>query len=154
MAELLTAAEMRAAERAAIDSGAVTGPVLMERAARGVVEAALGRRPALARTAHRAVVFCGPGNKCGDGFSQLVPTWLFSWGIWQAGFEKVERAKTSTGASRRWKGIRHRWALGPFWVIMIGKMILKLIIAAMAQTVQLRCWNKRVGVFSKMKPAS
>ncbi|MEM7614679.1 MAG: NAD(P)H-hydrate epimerase, partial [Pseudomonadota bacterium] len=68
MAELLTAAEMRAAERAAIDSGAVTGLVLMERAGRGVVEAVLDWRPELARTAHRAVVLCGPGNNGGDGF--------------------------------------------------------------------------------------
>ena len=39
MSELLTAAQMRAIEKAAIDSGAVTGLELMERAGRGVVEA-------------------------------------------------------------------------------------------------------------------
>ena len=68
LTEPLTAAGMRAIERAAIESGAVTGRVLMERAGRGVVEAALNRWPRLARGARRAVVFCGPGNNGGDGF--------------------------------------------------------------------------------------
>ena len=68
MAELLTAAQMRAIERAAIDSGQVTGLELMERAGRGVVAAILQEWPDLATTSHRAVVLCGPGNNGGDGF--------------------------------------------------------------------------------------
>ncbi len=68
MTELLTAAQMRAIEQAAIASGEVTGLELMERAGRGVVEAILDWRPDLAKTAHRAVVLCGPGNNGGDGF--------------------------------------------------------------------------------------
>ncbi|MEM7056362.1 MAG: NAD(P)H-hydrate dehydratase [Pseudomonadota bacterium] len=68
MAELLTAAQMRAIEQAAIESGEVTGLELMERAGRGVVEAILEWRPELATTSHRAVVLCGPGNNGGDGF--------------------------------------------------------------------------------------
>lgn len=68
MTELLTAAQMRAIEQGAIDSGAVTGLELMERAGRGVVEAALEWRPELAEAPHRAVVLCGPGNNGGDGF--------------------------------------------------------------------------------------
>ncbi|HUF85816.1 MAG TPA: NAD(P)H-hydrate dehydratase [Thermohalobaculum sp.] len=68
MTELLTAAQMRAIEEAAIASGAVTGLELMERAGRGVVAAILERRPELACAPHRAVVLCGPGNNGGDGF--------------------------------------------------------------------------------------
>ncbi|MFW2545033.1 NAD(P)H-hydrate dehydratase [Primorskyibacter sp. 2E107] len=68
MTELLTAAQMRAIEKAAIDSGAVTGLELMERAGRGVVEAVLEEWPELVEGAHRAVVLCGPGNNGGDGF--------------------------------------------------------------------------------------
>ncbi|MEM7190519.1 MAG: NAD(P)H-hydrate epimerase [Pseudomonadota bacterium] len=68
MTELLTAAQMRAIEQAAIASGEVTGLELMERAGRGVVEAILEWRPELAETSHRAVVLCGPGNNGGDGF--------------------------------------------------------------------------------------
>ncbi|MCL5775512.1 NAD(P)H-hydrate dehydratase [Limibaculum sp. FT325] len=68
MTELLTAAQMRAIEQAAIASGEVTGLELMERAGRGVVEAILEWRPELATAPHRAVVLCGPGNNGGDGF--------------------------------------------------------------------------------------
>jgi hydroxyethylthiazole kinase-like uncharacterized protein yjeF len=68
MTELLTAAQMRAIERAAIDSGEVTGLELMERAGQGVVEAIFEEWPDLVTTAGRAVVLCGPGNNGGDGF--------------------------------------------------------------------------------------
>ena len=68
MTELLTAAQMRAIEQAAIDSGEVTGLELMERAGAGVVEAILEEWPAMALTSHKAVVLCGPGNNGGDGF--------------------------------------------------------------------------------------
>jgi NAD(P)H-hydrate repair Nnr-like enzyme with NAD(P)H-hydrate epimerase domain len=56
MTELLTAAQMRAIEQAAIDSGEVTGLELMERAGVGVVEAIFEEWPASAATSHRAVV--------------------------------------------------------------------------------------------------
>lgn len=68
MTELLTAAQMRAIEQAAIASGEVTGLELMERAGRGVVEAIFEEWPELRATSHRAVVLCGPGNNGGDGF--------------------------------------------------------------------------------------
>ncbi len=68
MTDLLTAAQMRALEQAAIASGRVTGLELMERAGCGVVEAIFQEWPALSATSHRAVVLCGPGNNGGDGF--------------------------------------------------------------------------------------
>ena len=68
MTELLTAAQMRAIEQAAIESGEVTGLELMERAGRGVVEAILEEWPEMALTTQKAVVLCGPGNNGGDGF--------------------------------------------------------------------------------------
>ena len=78
MTELLTAAQMKAVEQAAIDSGEVTGLQLMERAGRGVVEAVFEEWPELAATSHRAVVLCGPGNNGGDGF--VVARLLKEWG--------------------------------------------------------------------------
>ena len=78
MTELLTAAQMRTIERAAIASGEVTGLELMERAGRGVVEAVFEEWPELRATSHRAVVLCGPGNNGGDGF--VVARLLKEWG--------------------------------------------------------------------------
>ncbi|MGC9369865.1 MAG: NAD(P)H-hydrate dehydratase [Paracoccaceae bacterium] len=78
MRELLTSAQMRAIEQAAIGSGAVTGLELMERAGRGVVEAVFEEWPELAQAPHRAVVLCGPGNNGGDGF--VVARLLKEWG--------------------------------------------------------------------------
>lgn len=66
--EILTSAQMRAVEQAAIESGSVSGGELMGRAGRGVVAAMMQRWPDLAQTPHRAAVFCGPGNNGGDGF--------------------------------------------------------------------------------------
>lgn len=68
MFELLTSAQMRAVEQAAIASGEVTGLELMERAGQGVVEAILAKRPDLASGTRKAMVLCGPGNNGGDGF--------------------------------------------------------------------------------------
>ncbi len=68
MTELLTAAQMRALEQAAIASGQVTGLELMERAGQGVVNAIFEVWPELAKAPSRAVVLCGPGNNGGDGF--------------------------------------------------------------------------------------
>ncbi len=68
MTELLTSAQMRAIEQAEIESGAVTGLQLMERAGRGAVDAALDHWPDLSKGRHRALILCGPGNNGGDGF--------------------------------------------------------------------------------------
>ena len=56
---------MRAADLAAIDDWGFPGPVLMENAALGVVEAVATNYP----EAREIVVFCGPGNNGGDGLA-------------------------------------------------------------------------------------
>ena len=80
MTELLTAAQMKAIEAAAIASGQVTGLELMERAGRGVVDAVFAEWPELQAGTFRAVVLCGPGGNGGDGF--VVARLLKEWG-WQ-----------------------------------------------------------------------
>ena len=68
MTELLTSTQMRAIEQTEIESGAVTGLQLMERAGRGAVDAVIAKWPELSRGGHRALILCGPGNNVGDGF--------------------------------------------------------------------------------------
>ena len=68
MVGLLSSAQMRAIEAAAIASGAVTGLELMERAGQGVVEAIFAEWPELETGLKKAIVLCGPGNNGGDGF--------------------------------------------------------------------------------------
>ncbi|TBN41120.1 NAD(P)H-hydrate dehydratase [Paracoccus subflavus] len=62
--EVLTTAQMRAIESAAMASGAVTGLDLMERAGAGAAGIILNQYP----SARTALVLCGPGNNGGDGF--------------------------------------------------------------------------------------
>ncbi|MCA0945905.1 NAD(P)H-hydrate dehydratase [Salipiger pacificus] len=68
MSALLTAAQMRSAERIGMARGAGSAADLMERAGQGVVAAMLRKWPSLAAAPSRAVVLCGPGNNGGDGF--------------------------------------------------------------------------------------
>ncbi|PWJ21030.1 NAD(P)H-hydrate dehydratase [Jannaschia seohaensis] len=78
---LLAAAQMRALERAAIDSGAVSGLELMERAGAGTVAATLLEWPDLRDGPHRAVVLCGPGNNGGDGYVVARLLRARGWGV-------------------------------------------------------------------------
>jgi NAD(P)H-hydrate epimerase len=62
---VLTAEQMRQADRAAIEEIGVPSMVLMENAALGVVEAISERYP----QARAVAVVCGPGNNGGDGLA-------------------------------------------------------------------------------------
>lgn len=70
--QILTSAQMRAIESAAIATGQATGLDLMERAGQAVVAAILRKWPEYETHTesepHRVVVLCGPGNNGGDGF--------------------------------------------------------------------------------------
>ena len=68
MKEVLSIADMRALEQAAVFSRKVTGVELMERAGLGVVKSIFAAWPELEDTPQRALVLCGPGNNGGDGF--------------------------------------------------------------------------------------
>lgn len=66
MKKLLTAAQMREADRLTIESG-IPGLILMENAALRVVDFLNERFAPLSR--HRITVVCGKGNNGGDGFA-------------------------------------------------------------------------------------
>lgn len=87
MTNLMSAGQMRALERRAIESGQVTGLELMERAGRGVLRAIFARWPDLAQAPGRAVVVCGPGNNGGDGFvvARLLRDWGWQIDLWLLG---------------------------------------------------------------------
>ena len=107
MTEILTSAQMRAVEHAAIESGAVTGLELMERAGAGVLEAVFTTWPELETGARRAVILCGPGNNGGDGF--VVARLLHARG-WAVALYLLGDARALTPDAAR---NHHRWqALG------------------------------------------
>ncbi|MCC6517450.1 MAG: NAD(P)H-hydrate dehydratase [Tabrizicola sp.] len=120
MTELLTAAQMRAIEAAAIASGEVTGLELMERAGRGVVEAVFDEWPELKATSHRAVVLCGPGNNGGDGF--VVARLLKEWG-WEVEvflYGDPERMPPDARVNyERWVGMGEVRELVPGWNLQL-----------------------------------
>lgn len=62
---LLTSAEMRECDRRTIEDLGVPGPVLMERAGRGILGAIRSHFPGLNR--RRIWIVCGKGNNGGDG---------------------------------------------------------------------------------------
>ena len=95
--EILTVAEMQAADRAAIAAGA-TGPMLMERAGQAVAEE-IQRRYGPVPTA----VFCGPGNNGGDGYVVARLLRADGWDVWveAAGDPATEDARH---AASLWDG--------------------------------------------------
>lgn len=95
--EILSVAEMAAADRAAVARGVPT-PVLMERAGEAVA------RSVRARYAHRPVViWCGPGDNGGDGY--VAARHLRRRG-WQVVVEAAYPPSTDAArwAASRWKG--------------------------------------------------
>ncbi len=95
--EILSVAEMAAADRAAVERGTPT-PVLMERAGEAVaraVRARYARRP--------VVIWCGPGDNGGDGY--VAARHLRRRG-WQVAVEAAYPPSTDAArwAASRWKG--------------------------------------------------
>ncbi len=137
MTELLTAAQMRAIEAAAIASGAVTGLELMERAGRGVVEAIFAEWPELRATSHRAVVLCGPGNNGGDGF--VVARLLKEWG-WEVDvflYGDPEKMPPDARVNyERWVGMGE-----------VGELTLRSVASALFEAVGAEQGNQQKPVF-------
>ncbi len=80
MTELLSTAQMRAIEAAAINAGGITGRALMEHAGQGVVDAICAAWPDLG-DGSQAVVLCGPGNNGGDGYVVARLLAALGWGV-------------------------------------------------------------------------
>lgn len=91
MTELLSAAQMRAIEQAAIASGKVTGLDLMERAGAGVVEAVFEEWPEFREGPSHVTVLCGPGNNGGDGFVVARLLRALGWRVVVAFYGEAEK---------------------------------------------------------------
>ncbi len=105
MSVLLRASEMRAVERRAIESGRVTGAMLMERAGRGIFEAICAEWPILASAQAKAAVLCGPGNNGGDGFIVARLLAELGWAVTAYFGGDPERLPVDAlAAYRRWPG--------------------------------------------------
>ena len=97
--EIISAAQMRAREAAAIAAGHTTGAALMEQAGQGAAAVILALSGDVAA---RAVVLCGPGNNGGDGY--VIARHLAAAG-WQVDVlaSAAPRSADAAGAAARWQ---------------------------------------------------
>ncbi len=102
--EILTTAEMAAADRLTIQSG-IPGAVLMQHAGAAVAKAAMRLMSALRLRGGRVAVFCGPGNNGGDGFVAAqhlhVEGYQVSLGLLGA---REDLQGDAAGAAQAWSG--------------------------------------------------
>jgi hydroxyethylthiazole kinase-like uncharacterized protein yjeF len=97
--EILTVAEMTAADRAAIHAGA-PGLLLMDRAGIGLAEAIMARwspRP--------VVVLCGPGNNGGDGYVAARRLAEAGWDVCTASMAAGALKGDAAEAAKAWTGV-------------------------------------------------
>jgi hydroxyethylthiazole kinase-like uncharacterized protein yjeF len=99
--EILSVAEMAAADRAAVAAGAPT-PVLMERAGEAVAQAVRAR---YARGP--VVIWCGPGDNGGDGYVAARHLRRLGWQV------VVEAAYAPSTDAARWAASRWKGAVRP-----------------------------------------
>lgn len=98
--EVLTTAQMRAIESAAISSGEVTGLQLMERAGRAVAGHIRLRWP----RPGSVTVLCGPGNNGGDGYVVARHMHDVGWRVRVLGMDTA-LAGDAAEMRRRWQEI-------------------------------------------------
>lgn len=98
--EVLSTAQMRAIESAAMASGEVSGAALMERAGAAVAGQIRLRWP----RAGRAVVLCGPGNNGGDGYVIARHLARAGWQVRVLGTDGTP-GPDAAGMKRQWAAI-------------------------------------------------
>ena len=139
--EVLTTAEMRALETAAMAGGAVTGLDLMERAGAAVAGAIRLRWP----KAGRVTVLCGPGNNGGDGY--VVARHLAQAG-WQVRVLGMDNAPGPDAAvmKRRWAAMG---GIEPLTAAALGKDSGDLVVDAIFGTGMTRPLDREMALVSR-----
>jgi len=99
--EIMTVAEMTAADRAAVEAG-TPATVLMERAGEAVAEAIRSRF-----SKRSVVVWCGPGDNGGDGYVVARHLKRRGWPV------RVEALSDPASPGARWAAARWRGETGP-----------------------------------------
>jgi hydroxyethylthiazole kinase-like uncharacterized protein yjeF len=99
--EIMTVAEMSAADHAAAEAGAPT-TVLMERAGRAVADAIRARY-----TRRSTVIWCGPGDNGGDGYVVARHLRRRGWPV------RVEALSPPASPAARWAASRWKGETGP-----------------------------------------
>lgn len=89
--KLVTAEQMRAIDRRAIEGIGIPGLELMENAGRGIAEFIRDRVFAGKPAGKRVAVLCGAGNNGGDGY--VIARYLHSWGAVPQVFLLADREK-------------------------------------------------------------
>ncbi|WEF25250.1 NAD(P)H-hydrate dehydratase [Paracoccus sp. S3-43] len=98
--EVLTTAQMRAIESAAMTSGEVTGLELMQRAGRAVAGQIRLRWP----RPGRVTVLCGPGNNGGDGYVVARLLHRAGWRVRVLGMDNMP-GPDAAETRRRWREV-------------------------------------------------
>ena len=96
--EILTVAEMTAADQAAIGTG-TPAAVLMQRAGAAVADAVIARWPKAP-----VVVLCGPGNNGGDGYVAARALADAGWEVRTASMARASLKGDAAGAASAWSG--------------------------------------------------
>ena len=96
--EILTVAEIAAADRAAIAAG-TSGFTLMQRAGRAVAEAVMARFERQPLT-----VLCGPGNNGGDGYAAAAILAEAGWPVRIAGTDRAALKGDAAEVAKDWRG--------------------------------------------------
>lgn len=139
--EVLTTAEMRALETAAMASGAVTGLDLMERAGAAVASAIRLRWPKTGRV----TVLCGPGNNGGDGYVVARHLAQAGWCVRVLGMNTTP-GPDAAEMKRRWAAIG---GIEPLTAAALGKGPGDLIVDAIFGTGMTRPLEREMALVSR-----
>lgn len=139
--EVLTTAEMRALETAAMASGAATGLELMERAGTAVAGAIRLRWP----RAGRVTVLCGPGNNGGDGYVVARHLAQAGWRVRVLGMDNTP-GPDAAAMKRRWAAMG---GIEPLTAAALGSDPGDLVVDAIFGTGMTRPLDREMALVSR-----